>query len=43
MFKLGLSVKVRSSSLVQACDKPKLLFEVELMGKLKSLGLLGLA
>ena len=39
MFKLGSSIKVKSSSLARARDKPKIMFELEFMGKPKYLGL----
>ena len=36
MFKLGTPVKVKSSSLAQVLDKPKIMFELKLIGKLEN-------
>ena len=39
MFKFGLLVKIKSSSLALTCDKPKTMFELKFVRKPKSLGL----
>ena len=39
MFKLGSLVKIKNSSLARICDKPKIIFDFELVEKSKGLGL----